>query len=364
MALRNQPYIPLYIQDFLTDEKLINCSAATNGVFIRLLCIMHKSERYGTIEIKAKYKQTKNNIKDVSEILRRSMPFRYEEIESAITELIEENVCYFDGDFLCQRRMMKDGMLSEKRAVAGTVGGKVGRNSTKKRFYNEPGFLYLVYDKDDKTAFKIGISKEPDKRIYGIIRKTNRKNLAFRRRWEVQDMGFSEQIVLDFYDDIRDGEWIFGDYDIKEIEDNITQLLTKKSKSKLKAKPEYEIEYESEYENTTESLVIIEEHKLNLFISEKFTKVSKLKKMTNQECEFIVSNYSHNAIVETLGAMENKKELLAKYSSCYLTLWAWLKRRKEDDVPKDNSKASQNVGVGQRVSEFFSNQDNNQDAIQ
>ena len=29
MALRNQPYIPLYVQDYLTDEKLSMCSWAT-----------------------------------------------------------------------------------------------------------------------------------------------------------------------------------------------------------------------------------------------------------------------------------------------------------------------------------------------
>lgn len=26
MALRDQPYLPLYVQDFLTDEKLRECS--------------------------------------------------------------------------------------------------------------------------------------------------------------------------------------------------------------------------------------------------------------------------------------------------------------------------------------------------
>ena len=46
MSLRNQPYIPLYVQDFMTDERLNECSAAANGVYIRLMCLMHKSEEY------------------------------------------------------------------------------------------------------------------------------------------------------------------------------------------------------------------------------------------------------------------------------------------------------------------------------
>ena len=35
MALRNQPYIPLYVQDFLTDEKLNQCSPASQGIYIK-----------------------------------------------------------------------------------------------------------------------------------------------------------------------------------------------------------------------------------------------------------------------------------------------------------------------------------------
>ena len=44
MALREQPYLPLYVQDFLTDEKLNECSAESTGVYIRLMCIMDKAQ--------------------------------------------------------------------------------------------------------------------------------------------------------------------------------------------------------------------------------------------------------------------------------------------------------------------------------
>ena len=78
-----------------------------------------------------------------------------------------------------------------------------------KRFYNEDGYLYLIYDEDDSSAFKIGIGKGPEKRIKGIIRKEKDQTLKFRRRWEVTDMGQAEQDVLVFFEEIRDGEWIF-----------------------------------------------------------------------------------------------------------------------------------------------------------
>ena len=51
MALRDQPYIPLYVQDFMTDEKLNECSAATTEVYIRLMCVMHKSEKIGRAHV-------------------------------------------------------------------------------------------------------------------------------------------------------------------------------------------------------------------------------------------------------------------------------------------------------------------------
>ena len=39
MALRDQPYLPLYVLDFLVDEKLAYCSAESTGVYIRLMCM-------------------------------------------------------------------------------------------------------------------------------------------------------------------------------------------------------------------------------------------------------------------------------------------------------------------------------------
>jgi len=55
MALRDQPYLPLYVQDIMTDEKLNECSAASHGIYIKgIMCLMHKSETYGKIMLKHK----------------------------------------------------------------------------------------------------------------------------------------------------------------------------------------------------------------------------------------------------------------------------------------------------------------------
>ena len=123
MALRDQPYFPFYVQDFLTDEKLMECSAASVGVYIKVMCIMHKSEPYGTILLKQKDKQTGKQIQDFALKIARSLPFSLQIIETALTELLEENVLFLEGDFLVQKRMVKDNDLSIKRSIAGSKGG-------------------------------------------------------------------------------------------------------------------------------------------------------------------------------------------------------------------------------------------------
>lgn len=124
MSLRNQPYIPLYVQDFMTDEKLNECSAAANGVYIRLMCLMHKSEEYGTILLKQKDKQNENNIQNFACKLVKNMPFTVEEIFNGLSELIEEEVVQLEGDKIFQKRMIKDNYISEVRASAGSKGAK------------------------------------------------------------------------------------------------------------------------------------------------------------------------------------------------------------------------------------------------
>ena len=125
MALRDQPYIPLYIQDLMTDEKLNNCCASTHGIYIKgIMCLMHKSEDYGKILLQQKFKQTDKQSKNFAIMLVKHLPYTIEEIEKAIDELIEEKVCYFEDDFICQKRMIKDGAISKIRSKVGGKGGK------------------------------------------------------------------------------------------------------------------------------------------------------------------------------------------------------------------------------------------------
>lgn len=124
MALRDQPYLPLYIQDFLTDEKLNECSPATVGVYIKIMCIMHKSLKYGTILLRQKDKQSERQTLNFATKIAKQLPFEVPAILSAIEELLEEEVLYIEGNYLIQKRMLKDGELSLIRSKSGKMGAE------------------------------------------------------------------------------------------------------------------------------------------------------------------------------------------------------------------------------------------------
>lgn len=123
MALRNQPYLPLYVDDWISDEKLIECSAESQGVYIRIMCYMHKSDEYGTILLQQKDKQTNNQIKNFATKLAKRMPFETSVIENAINELVIERVLIIQDDKLLQKRMVRDNTISLERSKSGKKGG-------------------------------------------------------------------------------------------------------------------------------------------------------------------------------------------------------------------------------------------------
>lgn len=127
MALRDQPYLPLYIQDFLTDEKLSECSAQSTGVYIRIMCLMHKSEEYGTILLRQKDRQNESMCLNFAEKISKHMPYPKEVVIDSLKELLEEGVLKATDDRLIQPRMIKDNQLSLKRSAS----GKIGASATK-----------------------------------------------------------------------------------------------------------------------------------------------------------------------------------------------------------------------------------------
>lgn len=123
MALRNQPYFPLYVQDYLTDEKLNNCSAATQGIYVKIMCILHKQANYGQILFKQKLSNRSSEIQYFASVLSKQLTFDLSEILPALTELIQEDVLQITPEGLSQKRMVKDFKTSEARSQAAKTGG-------------------------------------------------------------------------------------------------------------------------------------------------------------------------------------------------------------------------------------------------
>jgi len=123
MALRNQPYIKMFPKDWLSDEKLKECNAESHGVYFNVMLLMHQSQKYGVILLKQKYKQDSSKVKNFATQFAQQLSFSAEEIERGLTQLINEDVLQLNGERLSQKRMVKDGKLSDTRAEAGSKGG-------------------------------------------------------------------------------------------------------------------------------------------------------------------------------------------------------------------------------------------------
>ena len=124
MALRNQPYFPLYVNDFLSDEKLMLCSAESTGVYIRIMCLMHKSEEYGVVLLHQKFKQNVKPTLNFATQLAMFLPYTVDVVERSLEDLIDNKVLTLDGDRLIQKRMVKDEKISQIRVISGSKGGK------------------------------------------------------------------------------------------------------------------------------------------------------------------------------------------------------------------------------------------------
>ena len=160
MSLQNSPYLPLYVKDFMSDEKLAECSASTNGVYIRLMCILHRSESYGKILLKEKYKTHSNVCMNFALMLARQMPYAVKEICDGLSELLVNKVIYIEGDYLYQSRMVKDGEISEKRAVAGKKGGEKSSCLSKTESKIKANDKIEEYVEKDKEVNKFSFLKE------------------------------------------------------------------------------------------------------------------------------------------------------------------------------------------------------------
>lgn len=127
---KKKPYFPLFVDDFLSDEKLRECSASSAGVYIFLICLLHKMEEYGVILLQQKEHQGDDICRCFAIKISKHLPYDVDTIYSALTELLEYGVIHIDGNRLFQRRMVRDAEISRVRARSGSKGG----NATREKF--------------------------------------------------------------------------------------------------------------------------------------------------------------------------------------------------------------------------------------
>jgi hypothetical protein len=152
----------LYVQDFLTDEKLMECSASATGVYIRIMCVMHKAETYGKILLKQKDKQTDNQIENFALKLARHFPYDLDTVLAGIKELCQEKCLVIEGDFLVQKRMVGDGELSLTRSKSGRKGGETTQSKNKKiaKAKTEANTEYEIEYEDDNDNTVLNSEKK------------------------------------------------------------------------------------------------------------------------------------------------------------------------------------------------------------
>jgi len=175
MALRDSPYLPLYVQDYLTDEKLSLCSASSQGVYIKILCILHKTDEYGCLLLRQKDQQKGSKLFPFAAKLAKLLPFEKSELETALTELVDEGVLQLEKNKLWQKRMVKDFAISTIRSKTGSKGGAA--TNAAKRSAKKPANDTANSDIDNESDNESNIKEQFRKKFF----ENDVLNLAFQQ---------------------------------------------------------------------------------------------------------------------------------------------------------------------------------------
>ncbi|MGI6337851.1 MAG: hypothetical protein ACOXZV_00545 [Bacteroidales bacterium] len=255
MALRDQPYLPLYIQDFITDEKLIECSASATGVYIRLMCIMHKSDDYGMILLKQKDKQDQSTLQNFAIKIARFMPYTVTEIKDGLAELLENGVIQIIGsNKMVQKRMVRDNEISEIRSKAGKKGGLKTQEFAKAKIKanteieNEYDINKKKEEYEEKKDLKVSVKKPTYVRLFDKVLEKEQIQLPegfydlileWLKYKSEKGQGYKEtglkNLIIKFLNDSG------GDYDTAKsmifysVSNNYTGLFKEKNHERTKA---------------------------------------------------------------------------------------------------------------------------------
>ena len=161
--------------------------------------------------------------------------------------------------------------------------------------------------------------KSSVKRFFDLLKKDN--------MIELKNETVTTRLTVCKYDDYQSSE--------NDIE---TQTKRKRNANETHVKP---IKEEEEKEEEKEVYI----HPLCNWIKNDLQNVYSLKsKLTNEQAEKLINDFSKESIQEILESMENKKELAKSYSSVNLTIRSWIKIRQKTE-PNYGIKGLENMTV-------------------
>lgn len=136
-----RPWMKFYPQDWRADERLRNCTLAARGLWLELIALMHRSERYGYLLINGKV--------PTDRALAIQCGASIDEVSSGIAELEAEGVFSREADgIIFSRRMTRD---EEKHRKASNFGKRGVRAKSKKEKENKNPLKGSLEDTHEPT---------------------------------------------------------------------------------------------------------------------------------------------------------------------------------------------------------------------
>lgn len=130
------PWMKFYPQDWRADEKLRLCSLAARGLWIEMLALMHRSERYGQLLISGRVPTDAQLAVQVG-----ASP---DEVTAMLVELSDAGVfSRTAGGAIYSRRMTRDHKKAENARKNGKKGGNPSLGNKKGKSASDKGGLSL-----------------------------------------------------------------------------------------------------------------------------------------------------------------------------------------------------------------------------
>jgi len=117
MTDKKLPYIHFYPNDWMSDESVRCCSIAARGLWIDLLCLMHKNEHRG-------YLSRPNGTPYSTEQIANMAGICQDFAINLLSELVDNGAASkTDDGIIYNRRMVRETNLSRVRSQSGRLGG-------------------------------------------------------------------------------------------------------------------------------------------------------------------------------------------------------------------------------------------------